>query len=182
MKKNFIILSFIFLHAFAFAQKNKTLENTKSKETFDKINKIDTNGMKQGLWLEYKFHHSNNGFPLENSFRYLFALGYYFNDNKSDKWIYYSHLGLMIKLEEYINDSTYLETQFYDSNQIKSNGIIEIQKTNNFDTIAVQNPYSGLQLLEVIRIYNYTKKGDWQYYHKDGTLARKEKIELKKEE
>jgi hypothetical protein len=88
----------------------------------------------------------------------------------------------MIKLEEYINDSTYLETQFYDSNQIKSNGIIEIQKTNNFDTIAVQNPYSGLQLLEVIRIYNYTKKGDWQYYHKDGTLARKEKIELKKEE
>lgn len=172
MKKNFIILSFIFLHAFAFAQKNKTLENTKSNETFDKINRIDTNGMKQGLWIIYGYQGL-----ICNYNRYISSIGKYIDDDKDGVWNYYSSTGFIIKSEYYINDSTFWETQFYDNNQIKSKGIIEIQKTNDFDTIAVVNPYSGLQLLEIIKIFNYSQKGDWQYYLKDGTLAKKEDVE-----
>lgn len=178
MKKNFIILSFIFLYVFAFAQKNNTSKSIKSKETFDKINRIDTNGMKQGLWINYDYQ----GFFFCNYIKYISSIGKYMDNFKDGVWNYYSSKGFLIKSEYYLNDSLYRETQFYDNNQIKSNGIIEIQKTNNFDTIKIFNPQTGKESIEIIRIYNYEPIGDWQYYHKDGTLAKKEDVESIKEE
>ena len=105
------------------------------------------------------------------------SIGYYRDDNKIGDWNYYTKDGFIEKKEYYYNDSTYLETKYYNNNQIKSEGTIEIKITNNFDTILAVNPENGNEQQIFVRIDDIIKKNDWKYYHKDGTVAKKEEIE-----
>lgn len=149
------------------------------KETFDKINLVDKKGKKQGLWINYGYVR----YFFCNQKSYINSIGNYEDDNKIGTWYYYNSNGFMEENQYYYNDSVLYQIKYYDNNQIKSEGKIEIKLTNKYDTILVPDAETGNDVQHIVRYLDIVKKGDWKYYHKDGTAAKKEEIEaLDKEE
>ncbi len=163
--KIIFITGIIFLYSNSFAQEKKYIDG-------NTVNYIDTNGLRQGLWIDYSFTiHS-----FYNYYWYYYSIGAYIDNHKTGRWCYFSNNGFLTSVELYKDDSTFYKMNYYLNNQIQSQGWYNVHTyVGEFS----QETMDGKK----IPSYTYSKYDDWEYYCRDGNITSNEdfdEIELDK--
>jgi len=145
-KKGFLILMIICLSAKLYSQKYDTIGTMYFKDKFcENINGIDSNGLRQGLWVDYveeSSGHSDFGNKYNEFVSYrIKALGHFINGTKTGEWNYFYDNETWT--EFFNNDKSVIELRYdgeltnyynFDSSIMTSNVIDEMHS----DTFCIE--------------------------------------------
>lgn len=108
-----ITILLIFLPKLMLAQSFDSMATKYWGKTSDRLNYIDENGLKQGLWKHYSLHFNTfcSGLSTEKSDTciYLHSSGNYLNNQKTGIWEYYKDGGCYkytLRTEQYHSDGS----------------------------------------------------------------------------
>ncbi len=157
-------------------QKSKTHQpaSVSKKETNDdNLNKKDSKGKKQGMWLNKQ--EAAMGEPAYMEF------GSYQDDRKTGMWYKIDFMGRIQSLENYSKGVLNGQSQYYNKGQLVCIGHYRgLNPDNKFDTFYVTIPETHLDSLVILPSERGTlKHGLWRYYDpSSGQLTLEEEYQV----
>lgn len=128
----------------------------------DEVNHYKKGQVKEGFWI-YSVPY---GFDLHTV--YGTYQGYYKNNQKIGYWFQYAYNGFLRCRDQYLSDSSFLETEYYENNVVKSRGIKLFYNKESVNE--VEDPITGKFKKKRIRETIVLKNGYWEYFWPNGKL------------
>lgn len=137
------------------------------------INKTDVNGKRHGTWLLTQ--------PAGMGEEAYSEFGSYEHGNKTGPWNKLDHEGNVLAIENFKNDVLDGQVKYFEKGHLICMGVYRgLNPAREFDTVMVENPETGAQVLRVVPTERGTvRHGSWRFYDADnGRLTREEEYQI----